>query len=144
MYKCKYYTIEELVHPWILKKIGETNAWLRLDADALKDIDFIREEWYKQEGSGVYCNRVNIGLDSRGYRPPNDPDGSWNSTHKHANTFDLEPVNGKHRKFFNFVKDLIKERKLKRINTLEDFEYTKTWTHAGYMNTNERPLIIKP
>lgn len=144
MYKTEYYTIQELVHPWILKKIGVINAWLRLDADCLKDLDFIREEWYKIEGSGVYVNRLDLGIDSRGYRPPNDPDGSWNSTHKHGNTFDLEPVNGKHRKFFNFVKQLIKDGKLKKINTLEDFEYTRTWTHAGYMNTNERPLIIKP
>ena len=95
MYKCKYYTIQELVHPWILKKIGVINSWLRLDTDVLKDLDFIREEWYKKEGSGVYVNRLDLGIDSRGYRPPNDPDGSWNSTHKHGNTFDLEPVNRK-------------------------------------------------
>lgn len=144
MYKCKHFTIEELVHPWILKKIGEVNAWLRLDGDVLRDLDFIREEWFKTEGSGIYVNRIKIGLDSRGFRPPNDPDGAWNSTHKQANTFDLEPVNGKHRLFFNFVKKLIEDEKLTRINTLEDFEYTLTWTHAGYMNTDERPLIIKP
>lgn len=144
MYKTKYYTIQELVHPWILNKIGELNSWLRLDADCLKDLDYIRAEWYKIEGSGVYINRIDLGIDSRGMRPPNDPDGSWNSTHKQGNTFDLEPVNGKHRKFFNFVEHLIKDGELKKINTLEDFKHTLTWTHAGYMNTDQRPLIIKP
>tara|TARA_B100001971_G_C17711723_1_gene296808 strand:- start:64 stop:498 length:435 start_codon:yes stop_codon:yes gene_type:complete len=144
MYKCKYFAIQELAHPWILNKIGETNTWLRLDEDVLRDLDTIRETWYDKHGSGVYCNRLDVGIDSRGFRPPNDPDGAWNSTHKQGNTFDLEPVNGLQREFFNHIKQLIKDRKLRKINTLEDFEYTKTWTHAGYMNTDERPLIIKP
>ena len=90
-YKPTYFTIKELVHPWILNKIGEVNAWLRLDAGSLRDLDKIRERW----GSSIYINQGKH--DSRGYRPPNDPDGSWNSTHKHANTFDLVPENNDYR-----------------------------------------------
>ena len=144
MYKTKYFSIQELAHPQIIKAIGITNTWLRLDSDVLEDLDYIREEWYFIHRSGVYVNRLDLGLDSRGLRPPNDPDGSFYSTHKEGGTFDLEPVNGKMREFYNFVKGLIKAGRLKAINTLEDFEYTLTWIHAGKMNTSERPLIIKP
>lgn len=144
MYRTKYYTIEELVHPQILKAIGSENAWLRLDEDVLFDIDYIRAEWFKKYGTGVYINRLNIGLDSRGLRPPNDPDGSFYSTHKQGGTFDLEPVNGMMKQFYDFVCNLIKRGKLKKINTVEDFNFTKTWVHASYMNHSKKILVIKP
>lgn len=144
MYKPKSFTIHELVHPQIINAIGEENSWRRLDAECLSDLQRIRDLWYSLNGSGVYCNRLKIGIDSRGLRPPNDPDGSFYSTHKHGNTFDLEPVNGQMREFYEFVKGMIQRNQLIKLNTLEDFEYTKTWIHVGYMNTIERPLIIKP
>lgn len=142
MYKTKNYVLSELVHPQIIRTIGEANAWRRLDEDCLRDLDTIRKGWFDLHGSGVYVNRLDHGLDSRGLRPPNDPDGSFYSTHKQGNTFDLEPVNGKLREFFNFVKKLISDGKLRKINTLENFEDTLRWVHAGYMNTNKKPLII--
>jgi len=142
MYKPTYYTLEELVHPQIIKTIGVKNCWRRLDADVLRDLDNIREEWYLMYRSGIYINRINVGLDSRGLRPPNDKDGSFYSTHKQGNTFDLEPVNGKIKKLHDFIKGLIKHGKLKKINTLENFGDTLKWVHAGYMNTSEKPLII--
>lgn len=144
MYKTKHFTIDELAHPAVIKAIGETNTWRRLDAEVLQDLDYIREEWFFLYGSGIHCNRLNLGLDSRGLRPPNDPDGSFYSTHKEGNTFDLEPVNGKTRTLYELVRGLIKAGKLKALNTLEDFEYTLNWVHAGKMNTSERPLIIIP
>ena len=142
MYTPKYYKLEELAHPQIIKAIGAKNTWRRLDAEVLQDLDYIREEWYLMYRSGIYINRLNVGLDSRGLRPPNDPDGSFYSTHKQGNTFDLEPINGELKKLFNFIVALIKNGKLKKINTLENFEDTLKWVHAGYMNTSEKPLII--
>lgn len=142
MYKPKNYTIQELVHPQILKAIGETNSWRRLDEDCLDDLQRIRDKWYQKHGTGIYVNRLKLGLDSRGLRPPNDPDGSFYSTHKQGNTFDLEPVNGLKRELYNMVFDMIKNGELNKINTLENFEDTLNWIHAGYMNTDERPLVI--
>lgn len=137
-YKPKYFTIQELVHPWILNKIGETNSWLRLDAGCLEELDFIREQW----GDEIYINQ---GVhDSRGLRPPNDPDGSWNSTHKQGTTFDLVPANGEIRRFQRFVFYLISSGQLKHFNTVEDFNHTPSWCHVANMNTSKRPLIIKP
>lgn len=144
MYKPKNYTIQELAHPRIIKAIGEHNTWLRLDEEVLRDLQLIRDKWYGIYGSGIYINRLNIGLDSRGLRPPDDSDGSFYSTHKQGNTFDLEPVNGLFRQLYNMVYLLVLNGELLKINTLEDFEYTKTWVHAGYMNTDAKPLIIKP
>lgn len=144
MYKTKYFTLEELAHPQIINDIGEVNTWRRLDPDSLRDLDYIREEWYLIYRSGIYCNRLNLGIDSRGLRPPNDEDGSFYSTHKSGGTFDLEPVNGKDKEFYNFVAGLIKNNKLKSFNTLEDFNYTLGWAHTARMNTDKKPLIIKP
>lgn len=144
MYKPKNYKIEELAHPQIISAIGEHNTWLRLDADCLKDLQTIRNEWFYLYGSGIYVNRLNFGLDSRGLRPPNDSDGSFYSTHKQGNTFDLEPVNGLIETLYLFVIELIVDGNLIKFNTLEDFNFTKKWVHVGYMNHNKKPLIITP
>ena len=142
MYIPDSYTIHELVHPQILKAIGEKNAWRRLDAECLQDLQTIRDYWFEVFGSGIYVNRLAYGLDSRGLRPPDDKDGSFYSTHKQGTTFDLDPVNGKLRDLYDFIIELIKNGQLKKINTLENFEDTLKWVHVAYMNTNEKPLII--
>lgn len=144
MYKPKNYTIQELAHPQIINAIGENNTWLRLSELALKDLQKIRDKWFQKYNSGIYINRLNLGLDSRGLRPPNDPDGSFYSTHKQGNTFDLEPVNGRFMDLYNLVIQMIQNKELTYFNVLEDFEHTKTWVHVGKMNTDKKPLIIKP
>lgn len=142
MYKPKNYSLQELVHPQIIRTIGVNNSWRRLDEDCLKDLQTIRDAWNRKFNSGIYINRLNIGLDSRGMRPPNDPDGSFYSTHKQGNTFDLEPVNRSNEILYDFVVKLIKAGKLKKLNTLENFSDTLGWVHVGYMNTSKKPLII--
>lgn len=144
MYIPKHFKLHELVHPQIILAIGETNSWLRLDENVLRDLDIIRDKWFNLYRSGIYINRLNLGLDSRGLRPPNDPDGSRYSVHKQGKAFDLEAINGMNEQLYMFVYKLIIDGKLKSINTLEDFEYTKTWVHLANMNTAEKPLIVKP
>ena len=144
MYKPENYILQELAHPQIIRTIGVRDTWRRLDADCLKDLQTIRDGWAKKHNSGIYINRLNLvpPIDSRGLRPPNDPDGSFYSTHKEGNTFDLEAVNGKNRELHEFIVQLIKDGKLKKLNTLENFEDTLGWAHVGYMNTDKKPLII--
>lgn len=144
MYKPDNFTLEELAHPQIIDDIGVNNTWLRLDEDCLRDLQTIRNEWFLIYGSGIYVNRLDFDLDSRGLRPPNDKDGSFYSTHKQGTTFDLEPVNGLVETLFLFVVEIIKKERLIKINTLEDFYFTKTWVHIAYMNHNKKPLIITP
>ena len=144
MYKPDNYTLEELAHPQIIRTIGRTNTWRRLDAGCVEDLQTIRSEWFLEHGSGIYVNRLDLGIDSRGLRPPNDPDGSFYSTHKHGTTFDLEPVNGKTTELYYFVIELIKKGKLKYLNTLEHIDDTNhSWVHVAKMNTKEKPLIIR-
>lgn len=144
MYKPKNYTIQELVHPRIIKAIGEYNSWLRLNPLALKDLQKIRNKWFQKYNSGIFCNRLDLNLDSRGLRPPDDEDGSFYSTHKQGGTFDLEPVNGRTKELYDMIYQMILNNELECFNTLEDFEYTLTWVHVATMNTNKKPLIIKP
>ena len=144
MYKPKNFTIHELAHPQIIKSIGEHNTWLRLDEDCLYDLQTIRDAWFSKTGIGIYINRLSFGLDSRGLRPPNDPDGSFYSVHKLGKAFDLEAVNGDNKGLYKLVHLLIERFKLDKINTLEDFIFTKNWVHISSMNHDEYPLIIKP
>ncbi len=143
-YKPDNFTLEELVHPQIIKSIGVTNSWLRLDSKALEDLQILRNSWYRKNKSGIYVNRLKLGIDSRGLRPPNDPDGGMYSTHKQGSTFDLEPVNGNHESFYYFCKEMITTGVVSYFNTMEDRKYTPTWTHLARMNHNKKILIIKP
>ena len=142
MYKCEHFGIEELVHSQILSSIGETNCWRRMDAECLRDLDVIRVAW----GDTIYINDWKWGgpNDSRGLRPPNDPDGSFYSSHKQGKAFDLVPKNGEHERFWNFCRKMIEEGRVTSFNTMEDRSYTPTWTHLAKMNTDGKPLIIKP
>ena len=138
VYKPKYFTLEELVHPQMIKAIGAINCWMRLDAECLKDLDKIRETW----AGPIY---LNFGAaDSRGLRPPNDPDGSFYSVHKQGKAFDLVAGNGNDQGLFNHVKLLIQKGSLKKLNTLEDMSFTPNWVHVANMNHDQKPLIIKP
>ena len=44
-YKCKYFTIQELVNPTLLAKIGEETAWKMFDDRLLRLADKIREKY---------------------------------------------------------------------------------------------------
>lgn len=151
MYKTKYFTIQELVNSQIIKDIGEINCWRRLDKGYLIDIDIIRYEWEKihPENPYIIINGLynGISFDHSGARHWNQKylkKGSAFSSHKLFKAGDLKPKNNKHQEFWIFVYELIKSGKLKYINTLEDRSFTPTWCHVAVMNTNEKPLVIKP
>lgn len=140
MYKCEHFKIEEITHPELLSKLGATNCWMRHDRECLEDLDLIRETY----DDVIYCN---VGtLDSRGARPPKDPDGAFYSVHKQWKAFDLSPKDGDHDRLYQVVYDLMRNGKLKALNTIEDRRYTKTWLHVAKMNVDLKdvPFIIKP
>ena len=140
MFKSNYFSATELIHPKIIKDIGEVNAYMRLDESVLMDLDYIREEW----GGPIYINRLDFGLDSRGLRPPNDTDGSFYSVHKQGKAFDLEPVEGSHEDLFHLIFKLAKEDCLIAINTMESLLYTRSWVHVAKMNHDHKVYIIEP
>lgn len=138
MYRPVYFDLRELAHPQIINAIGEENTWMRLDGGVLCDLDIIREKW----GGPIYINKGN--LDSRGLRPPNDPDGSFYSLHKQGKAFDLEPENRDFRGLYEMVIKMIELSELSHINTLEDRKFTPAWVHVAKQNHDKKPLIIRP
>ena len=138
MIKTKHFKIKELVHPQILKAIGEKNSWTRLDAGCLTDLDTIREEW----GSSIFINSG--AADSRGLRPPNDPDGAFYSSHKMGVAFDLVPANGDVKGLYALIVSLVKDGEITSFNTIENIQYTPTWVHVAKMNHDYKPLVINP
>ena len=138
MYKCNNFGINELVHPQLIRDIGEYNCWLRLDRECLISLDLIRDNW----GDTIYINwRSN---DSRGLRPPNDPDGARYSVHKQGKAFDLVPGNGNVAGLWDMAYELIENNLITGFNTLESIAHTPSWVHIARMNTQEKPLIVNP
>jgi len=140
MYKTKHFRIEELCHPDIIEAVGEHNCWLRLDEFCLRDLDKIRKKWNDPI-------TINAGkFDSRGLRPPNDPDGAFHSVHKQGKAFDLVPRSGGASDLFDLIVRMIADGDLDAFNTLEHKSFTvhRGWIHVACMNTEKRPLIIKP
>jgi len=151
MYKTEYFTIHELVNPQIIKDIGETNCWMRLDKGYLMDIDIIRIEWGKLHSdnpyiviNGMYNGSQFKHSGARHWNQEYLKKGSAFSLHKLFKAGDLKPKNNKHEEFWYFVYDLIESGKIKNINAMEDRKFTPTWCHVAVMNTSDKPLIIKP
>lgn len=143
-YRPKNYTLEELAHPQIIRTIGPENTWRRLNPAALWDLDLLRDLWYEATGSGIYVNRLEIGIDSRGLRPPNDPDGSFYSIHKQGGSFDVEPVKGTVQGLWQFARSLMEGGDFRALNTIESLKFTPGWVHLAAMNHEKLCWIIEP
>lgn len=84
-YRCKYFKIEELVHPNLLKTIPEDILWRMFDDRLLKVADTIREEY------GVITINTSI-IHNAGLRPMNSDVGAKYSAHKFGRALDLHIV----------------------------------------------------
>lgn len=137
MYKTNFFNIYELVHPKIIRDIGEVNCWLRLDEGCLQDLDVIRRGW----GSPILINTDKYV--NRGLRQSVNPYAEY-SVHKLGKAFDLVDANGDHKGLYHFIELLIMDGVLRAFNTMEARKHTPTWTHVAKMNTSETLLIINP
>lgn len=84
-YRCKYFKIEELVHPDLLKEIPENILWTIFDSKLLKVADTIREEY------GTITINTSI-IHNAGLRPMNSDVGAKYSAHKFGRALDLHIV----------------------------------------------------
>lgn len=84
-YRCKYFKIEELVHPNLLKAIPEVILWSMFDDRLLRVADTIREEY------GVITINTSI-IHNAGLRPMNSDAGAKYSAHKFGRALDLHIV----------------------------------------------------
>lgn len=81
MYKCKYFTIRELVNPALLKQIGENIAWTIFDENLLRCADLMREKY-----GPMTINTAN--LTDCGLRDPQSKTGAKYSMHKIGRALD--------------------------------------------------------
>ncbi len=155
MYKCKHFDIKEIVskivYDYYTPRYGEDFIWGFFQEQALKELDFIREEWerylsgitkYKYVSKAIVINNWSFGgeFTQRGLRSNLDPmvrekDIPYVSAHCLAIGFDLEPVNKLYTVFHAFLWDLMLKRKLKFFRRLECLKSAPTWGHIDGMNT---------
>ncbi|MBO7735033.1 MAG: hypothetical protein J6S67_20895 [Methanobrevibacter sp.] len=130
MYKCKYFSLKELVSPAVYNHFG-TFAWNFLDEGMLRDLDLLRELWKKPliinnwqwggtyKESGFRCNQDSIVKEKK--RP-------YCSAHCLGRGFDVKP------EIIEDCKDLYKfiqlnYHKFGSISRLEDCKSAPTWCH---------------
>ena len=82
----KYFKIEELVNPDLLKKYGESKCWLLFDPQLLKAADAIREKYGP-------CTVNGSGLVDCGLRNFESKTGAPLSAHKFGRALDLHILN---------------------------------------------------
>lgn len=135
MYKCKHFTIKELVNPDVLKQIGEMTAWAVFDERILRMADAIREKY------GA-CTVNASGLVDCGLRDPQSKTGAKYSMHKVGRALDLHirSIELKHAgdkaakiKAYNQVRE---ELMLSHQFDVLNFEHNISWLH---IDTGNRP-----
>ena len=145
MYKCKNFTLVELVSPAVYNKFGEF-AWSFFDEDVLQDLDTIRDAW----GSAITINDwIHKGQFSQsGLRCNIDSlvvlkNVPYLSGHVLAKAFDLKPNNKKYKEFYDFLWRLLNSGKLKAFKRLESFKNAPTWGHVDALRTQSgKPEIF--
>jgi hypothetical protein len=128
MYKCKYFSIEELVSPELFEIIGEDKCWALLPEIVKYNLDRIREEYSSAYDDTIRINDWHMGGDYKysGVRPYNCPIGAKRSRHKQWIAFDLKPWSGDIENLQEIIKTFDSDFNLSRV---ENFNYTPSWCH---------------
>ena len=136
VYRCVHFSIKELVSPIVYEKWGE-QAWMFFSADTLKDLDLIRETY----GHPIIINNWASGgtLKQCGLRSNMDEivkskKTLYLSAHIRGTAFDLHCAYGHNSKLWQHCYNLIKSKKLKAFNGLEDYKKTNGWVHVQSTN----------
>lgn len=137
MYKCKHFSIEELVNPTLLRQIGVTVAWSVFDDRLLKCADLIRDKYGPctvNTGSLIDC----------GLRSQSSTTGAKYSMHKIGRALDLHIVAiekkygaDKVKKTLEYNKVRQELLKLPEFNVL-NFETNISWLHIDTGNRKKR------
>lgn len=142
MYKCKHFTIKELVSPQVYNKFGEF-AWKFFDENLLRDLDTIRE----YHGPITINNWPYGGKNTQcGLRTNVDPlvknkKTLYCSAHLMGKAFDLHSSDN--RKLYKDIQDLFNDHELLAITRMESSESTKYgWCHVDSFQPND-PLKLE-
>lgn len=133
-YTPKWFKAYELVPQFLYKSYGESSLRF-LDERILKTIDRLREQY-----GVMVCNDWKWGgrFDSRGYRPPNDPDGSRLSAHKRSCAVDIMP----RETFSSMIRHDIKQNKYPHVfEFITLIEDNVNWLHISCENVKKLTII---
>ena len=127
-YRCKYFKIEELVHPNLLKTISEDILWSMFDDRLLRVADRYRENY-----GPIFIN--GRGLVDCGLREIDSKTGAKYSAHKFGRALDLHIISIENL-------NLSKEEKIERYNRVrKEYIYTDinyedniSWLHIDTYN----------
>jgi len=135
-YKCKHFTIKELVDKETFNKFGES-AWMFFNPEDLKVIDALRED----TGRAMYINNWASGgqNDSRGLRRPTDPTGATFSPHRFTKAFDIS--------FEGWTAEQARQHIFDNqdhypYNQISRIELAVNWVHIDFFNVDS-PEIVK-
>lgn len=142
IYKCKYFSIKELVSPVVYDKWGE-QSWMFFEESVLQDLDLIRESW----GSPIIINKWSAGLKQCGLRSNLDEitKGRTNrgqlylSGHVLGKGFDLHDSIGRNLKLYDHVLKMLKQKSFKSLKRIENWEQTYTgggWVHVDSLQSD--------
>lgn len=142
-YRCRYFTIKELVNPTLLKQIGETVAWTLFDENILRSADALRNKY-----GAITINAD--GLTDCGLRDPQSKTGAKYSMHKIGRALDghivtiekaaMKYTNAEERKKFKIKEynkirqELLKDPNFNKLN----FEDNISWLHFDTGNRINR------
>ena len=129
MYKCKHFTLEELLPKQFFSEFFPTHGdklWQLFRPTALKTIDGLRECYGK-----MFCNNWKWGghLQFCGYRPPTCGVGSLLSQHRFANAFDLHPQEVS---VLEIREDILNGK----WPTIRGLEVNVSWLHIDFRNSD--------
>jgi len=147
IYKCQYFHLVELLpEKFYNENIGKykDNLWFLFDVRALITLDRLRGRYGK-----THMNNWKWGGkdNSKGYRPPDDPEGAKLSQHRYGRAGDP--------KFEMVTADEVREDLFNHpeyptfgyITAIEDGAIAKTWFHFDTRNWDKirnGVLIVKP
>lgn len=139
----KYFKIQELFHPEIIKNIKNTNIlWRQLDDRVVEGISYIRDTLQIP----IIVNNYHVGgvLKNRGLRPENTTVGGKFGQHKKGRAIDFHSPNMSipdlHEWCLNDV------NLLQFFTRIEDISFTPTWIHldCAYMDIRKSLYIMQP
>lgn len=140
----KYFDIREFVPKLIWDTYGERSAWF-VDPRMIESMDWLRDFF----GAPITVNNWHTGgrFQERGFRHPNTTTGGRLSQHRFGRACDFNVQGLTAQDVYYTILDYWDDVTVKTyFTTLEDINYTKTWTHIDIRSVADRskPLIVKP
>lgn len=137
------FRIEEFVPRSIYNRFGD-NAIRFLDFRLLQTAQKIRNEF----GVPMIINNWHSGgrLQNRGYRTPYSSVGATYSQHKMGRAIDFNILGMTSDEVYEYILEHEKKFRIMGITTMEDKQFTRSWTHIDLRVSNllEKILIVTP